>query len=491
MAKPTYASPTPANADIAAAHQGASMLGLPLTPQGERVARLLEARKGEGVRYRTAVVEMPRRAAKTTSIMSTLIGRAVSRPGYRCVVTAQSGTIASSIILEHGQMLEANGFAGFDPRRADKVNADLGDGTMRLLRNGGREKIEFANGSRIWCVPPEAGAVRSAAADDIFIDEAGEHEGAKGVDFLNAVRPLQDTRGPLAQLIVAGTPGRSRDGMFWDLLVAGRKKTKRNLGILDYCARDDEDPDDPKVWRRVHPGPSAKLANGRPLTPMSVIRERREDMDLVSFAREYLCAWPSNASTGALDTDAWRRQGLDDLPERPARSVIAIDAPKEQTCCAVLEVWRNDEGKACIEVLAFRPGVSWAAAFAHKAAREAKAPVVFDEIGGNVTIAAELRRKRPGVQVVPLKMREVGGAAQLLATEIREGRVEHYGQPDLTSSVEAASWRPMGRDGRAFGHRPGYGEISPVVAASFALWHYDQIGDRKSFRIRTSNTPAT
>ncbi len=476
MGRPTYASATAAATDLTAARIGADMLGMPLTPQGERVSRLLEARRGAGVRFDTAVIEMPRRAAKTTSIWSVLIGRAMTRPGYKCVVTAQSGTIASSIILEHGSILEARGHGGFQPRRPEKVNADVGDGTMRLLRNGGRERIEFANGSRIWVVPPEAAAVRSAAADDIVIDEAGEHEGQRGQDFLDAVRPLQDTRGPLAQLIVAGTPGRVRDGMFWALLQAGRNRTDRDLGILDYCARDDEDPDDERVWRRVHPGIGS-------LTTMAVIRKRRSKMDLVSFAREYLCLWPTDAATGALDLDAWERGATDFPALRPGRSVIAIDAPKEQTCCAVVEAWRGDDGKARLEVLAFRPGVSWVARFAHKAALAAKAPVVFDEIGGNVSIAAELRRLRPSVKVEPLKTLHVGGAAQLLATEVREDRIVHFGQPDLTSAVESASWRPLGRDGRAFGRRPGYGEISPVVAGSFALWAYDQQKPRSSARV--------
>ncbi|MGV8965334.1 MAG: hypothetical protein ACOH2F_03560 [Cellulomonas sp.] len=464
MAKPTFASPVPAHTDITAALLGASMLGMPLTAQGERVAGLLEARRGVGVRYPTAVVEMPRRAAKTTSIWSVLIGRAMTRPGYRCVVTAQSGTIASSIILEHGSILEARGFRE--------------DGTMHLYRNGGRERIEFANGSRIWVVPPEPGAVRSAAADDIVIDEAGEHEGVKGTQFLDAVRPLQDTRGPLAQLIVSGTPGRTRSGMFWDLLVAGRTRADRDLGILDYCARDDEDLDDRKVWRRVHPGPLSKL------TPMKVLESRHATMDIISFSREYLCLWPTDASTGALDVAAWGIAGEDFPVERPVRSVIAFDAPKEQTSCAVVEVWRGEDGKARVEVLAFRPGVSWAAKFIHRAAREARAPVVFDEIGGNVSIAGELKRLRPGVKVHPLSMLHVGGGAQLLATEVREGRVVHFDQPDLTAAVDSVSWRPLGRGGRAFGRRPGHGEISPVVAASFALWKYDETPVRKKLAIQ-------
>ena len=487
-AEPTFYSAVPDDVDISAAHQGAAMLGLPLFEQGERVARLLEARDAEGgALYQDVVIQMPRRATKTTAIWSVLIGRAATRTGYKCVTTAQSGTVASRILLEHGNMLVANGHAVYSREAQQHPDKAV------LFRNGGREHIDFPNGSVISVVPPDAGAVRSAAADDIVIDEGGEHVGEKSLEFLNAIRPLQDTRGALAQLIVAGTPGKVRHGMFWDLLQEARFPTPDEdgwldeVGILDYSMRDDEDPENRDVWARVHPGPSSRKDDGSVLTPMRVLEKRFHKMGAAWFAREYLCSWPVDSATGALDLTLWTPLGLDDFPtSRPARSVIAFDSNKEQTACAVVEVWRNADGKACVELLAFRPGVSWAAAFIHRVAREANAPVVFDEIGGNVTIAQELRRKRPGVKVVPLNMKAVGGAALLLAGELREGRLEHYNQPDLTAAVDAVSWRPLGRDGRAFGQRPGKGEIMPAVAASFGLWHYDLTPDRQPIRIRSS-----
>lgn len=486
VARPTYASPTPRDVDIAAAHQGAAMLGLPLFDQGERVARLMEARDrtGDGARYQDVVIQMPRRSTKTTSIWAVLIGRAVTRPGYRCVVTAQSANVASRILLEHAMMLLANGHCVESREKAREESA----GKAVLYRNGGREHIDWPNGSRIWVVPPDAGAVRSASADDIVVDEAGELDVQRGQDFIDGVRPLQDTRGPLAQFVLAGTPGKTRGGPFWATLQAARSRSEKTLGILDYSARDDEDPDDRKVWRRVHPGPSSKLPSGRALTPMAVLEKRRRGMDLVSFAREYLCAWPTDATTGALDVARWRDQVVEFPAERPARSVLAFDAPKEGTACAVLEVWRDEAGRACFEVLAYRPGTSWAARFIHAAARTLRAPVVFDEIGGNVAIAAEVRRMRPAVHTEPMRMLHVGGAAQLLATEVREGRVQHFDQPDLTAAVESASWRPLGRDGRAFGRRPGMSEVAPVVAASLGLWHYDQQPERSPRRVITSRT---
>lgn len=443
------------------------MLGMPLTPQGVKVARLLEARRGEGARYQTAVVQMPRRAAKTTSIWSVLIGRAATRPGYRCVVTAQSGTIASSIILEHGQILESRGYRE--------------DGTLRLYRNQGRERIEFANGSRIWVVPPAEGAVRSAAADDIVIDEAGEHDGRKGVDFLNAVRPLQDTRGPLAQLIVAGTPGRSRSGMFWDLLEQGRSGKDRDLGILDYSAQDHDDPEDERVWRRVHPGIGT-------LTTLATIRKRRLAMDAPAFAREYLCLWPPDASTSAIDLARWSAGEVAVLP-RPERFGVAFDVALDGSSAALCAAWRDDDGTAYVGVLEHRQGVSWLPKAAHDVSRRFRVPVRYDAIGANHGPAEEIGRLR-GVQLVAGGAKDAQGAAQRIVSELADGRLRHFGQSSLTAAAEGAAWR-QSEGGRYFARKASTADVCPLVAASLALWQFDQNPARQSLQIVSSTRRAS
>lgn len=458
-AKPTHASPTSPRTDVTAAHVGAEMLGLPLTPQGERVARLLEHRRGQGVRYQTVVVQMPRRAAKTTSVWSTLIGRAVLRPGYRCVATAQSGTIASTIILEYGGILEARGH-----REA---------GLLRLYRNQGRERIEFENGSRIWVVPPAEGAVRSAAADDIVIDEAGEHDARKGVDFLNAVRPLQDTRGPLAQLIVTGTPGRARAGMFWDLLEQGRTGSDRDQGILDYSASDDDDPDDERVWKRVHPGIGT-------LTTLRTIRKRRGSMDVAAFSREYLCLWPPDLSTSAINQAKWQTSEVPQLPI-PERVGLAFDVALDGTSAALCAAWRDEDGTAYVGVVECRQGVQWLTSVAHRVAKKYRQPLRYDAIGANHGPAEEIARLR-GVQLAGGSGRDAQGAAQRLVSELAEGRLRHFGQASLTAAAQGAAWR-QSEGGRYFARKASASDVAPLVAASLALWQFDQTPARQPLHI--------
>ncbi|WP_263732564.1 hypothetical protein [Cellulomonas sp. SG140] len=467
MARPTYLSRT-GNVDITTAHIGAGLLGLPLLPQGETVAKVLEARKGDGVRFQDVVVQMPRRSTKTTSVWATILGRAATRPGYRCVTTAQSGNVASRILIEHATAMLAAGNA------VESREARSGSTLPVLFRNGGRERLEFPNRSSIWVVPPEAGAIRSAAADDIVIDEAGEHDPVKGKDFMDAVRPLQDTRGPLAQMIVAGTPGRVRAGYFWDLLEAGRNHVDKDLGIVDFSILDAEDAEDRKVWRRVHPGPASGL------TPMAVLEKRFKAMGAVAFSREYLCRWPLDSTVTAIPLVDWQAREVPALA-LPDHFGLAADCAPDGSAAAISAAWRVD-GIPHVALLAYRSGVNWVPTEVRTIARKYRLPsVVVDGIGANLPVIEALSRMRPLVPVTSPGFKNLQGACQTFVSNLPV----HQAQPDMETAVGGACWREV-EGGRLFGRKRSGVDISPLVSALLALWAYDSRPERQRIGITTS-----
>lgn len=466
-AKPTYLSRIPRGTDTSVADVGARLLGMPLLPQGLHVAGVMEARKASGERlYDEVVVQEPRRSTKTTSIWSVLLGRCSTIPGYRVVTTAQDGTRAGEKIREHMEILEANGFE----------ESGLGE----LFWSNGKERIKFANGSLIWVVAPKPGAFRSAAADAILFDEAGELDPDLGHALMAGALPLMDTR-DAPQVIITGTPGMARAGLLWDTLEDGRRK-KRGTGIVDYSIRDDEDstvlsdPDDPesprvlnvKVLKRVHPGIGT-------LTTLARMKQRFEKMQLLEFEREYLCRWPFDAVSSAIDPEQWAAAECEPI-DRPERVGIAYDVAFDSTTASVAYAWRDDTGRAVVEVVEHRPGTSWLANTAHRATRlHPKCPVAFDRIGANLDPSAALDRMRPRARQAPRTVAEHVAATQRFAAELREGRVRHFGQADLDAAVLNATWRDAGRSGRVFGQRAkGAAAINPLVACVLALWQYDQ-----------------
>lgn len=436
------------------------MLGLPLLDPGKRIARLLEARSGPGVaRYGEVVMQVPRRATKTTAVLATLIGRAETRPGYKAVWTAQTGTVASRILCEHADLLIRRGHA-IESRQRNTY-----PGMIWFSASGGREALEWPSGSRIWCVPPDAGAVRSQAADTIVVDEAGELDVVKGRAFYNGVAPLLDTRGALAQIVVMGTPAESRAGLLWDLLQLGRED-EPGLGILDWSIRDGEDPEDRKVWRRVHPGPSSGL------TPMATLEKRRLRLGPESFGREYLGLWPVDASVAAIGGQDWAAcAGI--LGTRPAHFVLAFDCAPDASRASLVAAWRDERGVGHVEVVDARAGTSWVAREAYRVARKYRVPVAYDPIGANVDPAEALTRARPSIKTAPMTFRDMQGGAARLVKDIRERTLAHGQQPDLDDAVAGASWRQVGDNGRLFGRRKSTADVSALVAATAALWTFD------------------
>ncbi|WP_324650994.1 hypothetical protein [Georgenia sp. H159] len=448
------------------------MIGFDLLPQGEVLAGVLEARDVDGMpMYPTVAGLVPRRAAKTTTIWATLIGRCATIPDYRVVTTAQDGTRARRKFREMARVLEGRGFE---------------DGTGNIRWANGDEALEFSNGSLLWVVPPRADAFRQEAADAMLFDEAGELDPVKSEDLLAGALPLLDTR-PLGQAIIVGTPAKTRAGLLWDTLEEGRAG-EPGTGIVEYAIRDDEEsvlypdgPDGPAVLnedvlRRVHPGIGT-------LTTMAKMQQRFRKMDLPTFEREYLCRFPFDASSSAIDMEAWAAGEVPEVP-RPERFALAFDCAPDGSSAAVLAAWRDGEGLAYVGVLEHRQGVSWLARFVHRLARTYRVPVRYDSIGANHGPAEEIARLR-GVKLVPGTAKEAQAAAQRIVSALADGELRHFGQGSLTSAAEGAAWR-QGEGGRYFARKASANDISPLVAASLALWEFDSTPERRPLAIRSS-----
>ncbi|MCB7135354.1 hypothetical protein [Cellulosimicrobium marinum] len=424
-----------------------------LFEQGLNVARVLEAKDADGFPlYPETGILMPRRSTKTTSIWAVLLGRCLMIPGYKVVTTAQDGTRARQRFREVARTLEATGFEGQG---------------HRIRWANGDESFEFANGSRLWVVAPSAGAFRGEAADALLFDEAGEYDPAKSEDLMSGALPLLDTR-PNGQAIIAGTPSKVRAGLLWETLESGRSG-KPGTGVVDYSIRDDEDSLDREVWRRVHPGIGT-------LTTLARLEQRFAKMTLPQFEREYLCRFPFDAQTSALNVEKWA-EGATDFAERPERMALGFDVAPGGTSAALVAAWRDEDGTAFLEVVAYRDGFSWLPGEAGRVARTYRAPVAYDSIGDNQIVGEQIARLRPSPQIVTHSMKDMAAAAALIANDVREARVRHLDQPALNNAVEGAAWRESGHS-RLFARKLSTNDVAPLVAASVALRTYDAMNRR-------------
>lgn len=464
-------SDAPADVDLGPLHFGAELLGFDVKPQGLAIGRVAQARREDGrPLYRQVAIQVPRRAAKTTSTTELALGRMAETPGYRIISTAQTGDIARRMWRDMVQMLDTH--YATTPEDERPYRARIANGT---------EVLTWENGSTWRPVTPSPLAYRSQAADLLIFEEAGHIPPELAADLRAGAFPTMDTR-PAGQVWIIGTPGKQRAGMLWDALVAGRAG-KQGFGVVDFTIGDDlsivhEDGAlDVELLARVHPG----IMSG--LTTVEILLERFETMSVHDFAAEYAGQWPPDAHTSAIDMDAWDANAVP-VSALPARFGLAFDVANDGSSAALCAAWRDDKGMAYLAVVEHKTGTSWLARKAHAVAKKYRVPIRYDGVGANLAPAREVERLR-GVETESGGMRDAMAAAQVLVRDLGEGKLRPFSQGSLRASAEGATWRVV-EGGRLFGRKKSVTDVTPLVAASLALWQYDQQPVFTRTRIRTA-----
>lgn len=458
QATPRFLSPTPDDTDVAAYVRGSELLGFRTTPQGEVLARVMEAKTPLGLPlYDDISALIPRRSSKTTSVWAILLGRAATIPDFRAIYTAQDGTRAGQQFRAFMRLLQQRGHED--------------SGLVKLSWSNGRETIEFPDtAARIWVVAPRSGNYRGESGDLLVFDEAGELDLAKSADILEGVLPLMDTR-PQGQIVFAGTPAKQRAGLFWDQLEEAREDPAAH-GIVDYSIRDEVDPWteegelDQAVLLATHPG----LTSG--LTTLPKMLKRAKQMDRGSFEREYLCRFPYSADTRAISAEDWEALERAQVAVRPERFAVAFDCAPDGSRASVVAAWRDEDGVPFAEVIDHRAGTKWVAQTL-ASLRNTATQIVYDGIGANALPAEQVALRRDGTRAVALKYSDVLAAAALLNTEITAHRLRVPEDPVLDDAAAAATWRQTER-GRLFGRSTSLADVTALVAASMALLAYDR-----------------
>jgi len=482
-AKPRKLSEIPEGTDIEAAHVGARLQRLPITPQGVLVAGVMEARKDDGRRrYKQVTIQIPRRSTKTTTVQNVLLGRCATIPGYQVVSTAQDGTRASQFFRDMMDLIEAHANEIMELRNEEIQDAWNGEGKepaeftykdalkelgiRTLYYSQQREYIRWINGSKWRVAKPEPSGLRGGAANAIWFDEGGELDPEESPQLLAGALPMMDTKQD-GQIIVSGTPGTARVGMFWDSLEAAHKAPNK-LGIVDYSAGEFCDPNDERVWWETHPG----LACG--LTSIETIRERHDPetgLSLPEFMREYLCIWPPDSKVTALNLKNWGITETDPLAEPPEVAWgIGWDIAIGGHAAAVAVAWYDEHDEPHVQVMDHRAGSQWVAPYVGKAIQKfPRVPVGFDSIGENITVSNALGRmpRVKTTRVKGLNMKEVAAATASLAQAVDTMRIHHPAHSGLDTAVKNTTWRnPDGN--RLFMRGKGI-EISCLLACVAAL----------------------
>ncbi len=402
---------------------------------------------GAGGRYAAefVIAMIPRQCGKTTAVFDLAQGRCLTLPDYRAAYTAQTGHTTTE---------------RFGERMSELGSTALGRKVGRR-RSAGTERMTFPNGSYLKAFPPKDGALRGSALDLVVLDEAQEVTESQGVALDQTILPTFTTR-RRRQFILIGTAGTDMSAFFARYLAMARGGAA-GVVLIEYGAEPDDDPADPAVWHRVHPG----LAAG--LTDEDALRGALAVMGPESFAREYLNVW-STAGTRVLPAKEWngcRRSGA--RPRPGTAPVFAVDVAVDRSASVILAVWPDVDGVPVGEVVEYAPGVDWTAGRMIEL-RDAHRPplIVADNQGPVLTVVDELTRA--GVEVTQPSPREFGAACASTLDRVKAGTVAHRGEQPLDAAAAGAGRRTIGDGGWGWARRTSTVDVCPLVAYSLALW---------------------
>lgn len=485
---------------VAAAHNADPQLE-PLKPHQLLIA---DALNGPDPR---AVLEIPRRGAKTTTILCWALGRCVSRPRYKVTFSAQTGMAGVSALDEWARdgldrisppdddgvppwlrgvkrkpaaQVRHEALFGLDAIPHDEPTA-YGRG-FRVLRGNTKAGVYFDNGSSFQVVRPEAKAYRGKAADVSWIDEAQEIEPEDGAALLAGILPLQDTR-PDSKIIVSGTAGEQRAGVLWTFLEQLRAG-KPGMGGLDYAAAEDtawsvvENVDAAmELLATVHPGVGS-------LTTIATMRERWHGIPRPEWVREYLSLWPETYGERAVPGEWWTATESGKRPPLPRRVAFGVAIKPGGGVAAIVAAYRDHKGRAVLEVVEHRTGTLWLPKRLQELSRTYPgSTIAFDDIAEGKATATEAARLRPKPRLRMQTYRETAAGCIQFLRDLERGTLIHFtGQTGLDVAVERAAKRETRNDQGVWLFTPMErgDDITCLDAAVRALRNWDQYFDSKN-----------
>jgi hypothetical protein len=177
--------------------------------------------------------------------------------------------------------------------------------------------------------------------------------------------------------------------------------------------------------------------------------------------------WPDDGfDPGPIDPEAWA--ALEDADSRIASPVcIAFDvAPDRQSSVAIAGL--RADGIAHVEIT--DRGLSTGELAARLVQLDQEHDpwlIVADGFGVAGAVIAQLEAE--SVTVHRVTGGEHAEAVGLLMEEVNEATLRHLGSQELADAVKGAKLRPVG-DAHLWSRRQATVDISPLVAASLAVW---------------------
>lgn len=394
-------------------------------------------------KWREIVCLVPRQCGKTTLMLSTELHRALLWGSPQVIgYTAQTGWDARrKLIDDQVPLLEGSAFSS---------------AIKRVYRGAGMESVHFRNGSRIDVMPSTETAghgrvINLGIIDEAFADEDDRREGA----ILPAMATKRD-----AQLLVISTAGTQRSLYLKRKVEQGRRMVETGLdagvAYFEWSADvDDDDIDDPDVWRRTIP------ALGHTIDE-STVRHARGTMTEGEFRRAWLCQW--TVLDDAAIPAKYVARVMDPKTAPTGQLSFGIDVSLDRSWSAIAVA--DETGR--VELIEHREGVSWVVDRALDLYRRHKGHLVVD--GYSPANSLVDRLEAGGIPVTRYGLRDMTSACGIFYDAVIDDAIRIRPHASLDAAISAAKRKTM-NSGWLWSRTVDAADLSPLFAATLAYHH--------------------
>ena len=303
------------------------LLGTPLMPWQSQVARVATERRadGQGWRYTTIVLTVPRQSGKTTLMRAVMAERTLRYPRSQAWYSAQSGKDARE-------------------RWADLVDVaeQRFPALVNVKRGAGAECLEWkSGGGKVRTFAPTRKALHGYTPQLVMLDEAFSYDEDLGAALMGAIVPAQATLSE-RQLWIVSTAGDGDSAWLRQWVERGRESLadpSTEIAYFEWSAPDDLDLTDPTSFAAFHP------AVGYTQT-VETLAAARETMSPGEYQRAFGNRWTSQKRT---IVPAEVVKAATNTAQRPPSSLagvtLAFDVSPSRHYASIWACWTDAKGR--------------------------------------------------------------------------------------------------------------------------------------------------
>lgn len=308
---------------------------------------------------------------------------------------------------------------------------------------------------------------RGGTFDLIVVDEAQcyTEEQDSALSPLNSAAP---TGSP--QTILMGTvpdPTKSYKGeKFAAIRAMMHDNPCDNSCIHEWGASEIGDVDDVSRWYEFNPSLGYQLL-------VSGLEKDARTMSPDAFAREHLGWWPvRELSPNVIGEKEWTACRTEN-PPADGLLCFAVKFPPDGSTGTIAACLKPKDGSPYIEVVKSKSlvhGIGWIVDFLAERKDKAAQIVIDGQSNGQTLYDRLIERHVPSKAIVKPSAREFTAACAWLLNAVREGQIEHFGQPALDASATRTRKRIVGKSGGWGFESTEDGDACLIEACALAYW---------------------